>query len=65
MSFSPLQNEVIQEARKRLEGKPWFKGICTDDLPMDREIEEDREGCIHRVMDQTTYWDAPMMGLGA
>lgn len=53
-----LQTAVIAEARSRIQHKPWFKGICTDNLPTDAEIREDREGAVERIVNETMYWDA-------
>lgn len=62
--FTPLQRRVFNAAKAKLEKKPWFTGVCTDDFPTDVDIQKDFEGSVTQVMMLTAYWDAPGSGLG-
>ena len=57
--LTPKQQAVANSAKKRLQDKPWFKGVCIDDFPSDQEIDDDFEGCVSQVELQTAMWDAP------
>jgi len=56
--LTSLQKEVVEEARKRMTGKPWFKGVCLDILPSDSEILHHHQRSVDDIVDNTIYWDA-------
>jgi hypothetical protein len=62
--LSELQQRAVTAARARLQGKPWFSGVCLDNMPSDNEIREDFEGAVTQLAIDTAYWDAPKHGLG-
>jgi hypothetical protein len=51
------QNQVVEAARERLKDRPWFKGICLDNLDTDEEIDKDFEECVEALVTDTIYWD--------
>jgi hypothetical protein len=59
MELTDLQKQACALARKQIEGKPWFRGLCLDNMPTDEEI-----ACmgLHEaatsIAFQTAYWDA-------
>lgn len=57
--LTPKQTEVANRVKEILSAEPWFKGVCIDDFPSDREIDEDFDGCVAQVMFVTEMWDAP------
>lgn len=58
-AFGPNQDKVFNEALKRLEKEPWFKGVCCDDFPSEVACEEDFEGCVSSITFNTAMWDDP------
>lgn len=52
------QKEVVEKAKKRMAGKPWFKGVCLDNLPSDAKILKHPERSVNDLIDNTMYWDA-------
>ena len=59
MPKTELQQKVLLEVEKRLQGKPWFKGICTDKIPSDEDIKKDFLRAVQLVQMETEYWDKP------
>lgn len=62
--LTDLQKEVFEEAKRRLEHKSWYRGICTDlfkpqeDFGSDEKIREAGfETAVLAVCDDTAYWD--------
>ena len=56
--MTELQAEIIKEARIRMQDHSWFKGVCTNNLPTDAMIREDREKSIDVLINETMYWYA-------
>ena len=52
-----LQQEIIDEASRRLQGTDWFRGLCLDNLMNDHQIMQDREAAIEALIMDTYYWD--------
>jgi len=59
MMLTPKQQAVANRVKEILQNKPWFRGVCVDDFPTDREIDEDFDGCVAQVEFVTAMWDAP------
>jgi len=57
--LTDLQQQVFNEAKRRLRNEPWFCGICGDDFPVDADILADFEGSVTGVMFATAMWDDP------
>ena len=57
MELTELQEKVFQEAKKRLQDKEWFQGVCMDCFPSDKEIQENFEDAVQAVVCETSYWD--------
>lgn len=58
--MTALQQQVVKAARKKLEKKSWFRGVCLDNLPDDEYIR--RHGFDNAVTDvvvETQLWDDP------
>jgi hypothetical protein len=53
------QNKVFEEAKKRLKKKKWFRGICVDNLPSDKDCRDDFEGAVSELIFETAMWDNP------
>ena len=59
MKLSEKQKEVFKAAKNSLQGKSWYKGICMDNFPTDKEIERDGiESAVQQVCMETEMWDA-------
>ena len=58
-NLTDAQRKVYEEAKKRLQTKDWFCGVCLDDFPTDKMCIEDFEGSVVQVELGTAYWDAP------
>ena len=57
-NLTELQEKVCDLARKQIEDKPWFQGICLDDIPSDKEIlTMGLEESADQIALQTAYWD--------
>ena len=60
MNLSPMQQKVVESAKSQLSGEPWFRGVCIDSLPRDREIERDGiEEHASQLVIETAMWDDP------
>ena len=63
MEYSELQNKVLNEAKRRLKHKKWYRGICVDNVPKDGDIKLNGfEWAVHEIIYETEFWDAPNMG---
>ncbi len=59
MELTQLQRQACALARKQIEGKPWFRGLCSDNMPTDEEIADmGLEDAATLIAFQTAYWDA-------
>ena len=59
MELTELQKKACALARKQIEGKPWFRGLCLDNIPTDKEIADmGLEDAATSIAFQTAYWDA-------
>ena len=61
MTLSKLQEGLLREAREKLKGEPWFRGVCIDEFPTDEAIRRDREAALSDVIMTTQWHDAPDM----
>lgn len=59
MQLTESQQKVFNAAKKRLARKPWYRGVCCDDFPSDKECRENPEDAITAVEMQTALFDAP------
>jgi hypothetical protein len=60
LALTENQNNVVNEARKRLKDKPWYRGICLDNVPTDSAIDaEGFEKAVQDVVLETSFWDNP------
>jgi hypothetical protein len=57
--FTTLQQQVFEAAKVRLQGEPWYKGVCCDDFPTDHEIADNFDGAVSAVVSETAMWDDP------
>lgn len=54
------QQSLVLKVTEELQHKPWFKGVCLDNLPTDKEIDRDGEDVwIAQLTLDTEYWDNP------
>jgi uncharacterized protein YlaI len=57
-NLTDLQQQVFDSAKKRLENKPWYRGVCMDCFPTDGEImRHGVDECADRVIMETEQWD--------
>ena len=55
MNETPFQQRVIEEVRKRIGSKPWFRGVCMDKL---KDIEGmSFEDAVSTINADTQMWD--------
>ena len=59
MMLTEKQKAVADRVKEILKSRSWFKGVCVDDFPTDREIDEDFDGCVAQVEFVTAMWDQP------
>ena len=60
MALTDLQQEVVEKAKAQLKDEPWFRGLCLDELPWDKEIERDGvDACADQLVIDTAMWDDP------
>lgn len=57
--LTELQQQVFDEAKKRLKRYDWFCGICMDDFPTDVAIKENFDDAVDGVVMLTEMWDNP------
>ena len=55
--YSTLQEEVVNEAMRRLKETYDHDQVCVDQLPNDESIRFDREEAIDNLVIDTCYWD--------
>ena len=62
--LTELQEEVIQQAKLEIQDRPWFKGVCLDQVSKmsDEEIRRSMIKAVQTVGLDTMYWDAPDEG---
>ncbi len=53
------QKMVFEQARKKLEKKPWYSGVCCDNYPSDKECTENPSDAVASVIMETMMCDAP------
>lgn len=59
--MTELQGKVIEAARRKIENKSWFQGVCLDELKNlnDVMIEEiGFDNAVEIVVSDTMAWDA-------
>lgn len=56
--LTELQEKVTTAAKERLKNYKWFRGVCIDELPSDKQISEDFDGAVTDVTMSTAMWDA-------
>ncbi len=60
MHLTDIQTKVFNEAKRRLEKQPWFRGVvCLDNFPSHEECVNNFEDAVVSVEMETTMWDAP------
>lgn len=52
------QQQVVDEAKKRLSTNSWYSGVCLDQLPSEEECANDFEGAVTMLEMDTAYHDA-------
>ncbi len=57
------QKLVFDAVKNKIENEDWYGGVCIDNMPPDRDIDNDFESCVCDVLTETMYWDAPNHGL--
>lgn len=58
--FTELQKQVMELAKEKLSEKPWFSGICLDNIPCDLEIMNTGiEEAVDTIIFETAMWDDP------
>lgn len=57
--LTDLQQKAVEAAKEILKDKPWFRGVCLDNLPTDKEIEQNFDGAVASIVFETEYWDNP------
>lgn len=57
---SELRDKVFAAAKARLEGYPWFSGVCLDTLPRTDEaiLEKGIDVVVDDIVYDTIYWDS-------
>lgn len=59
-TLSENQEKVFEAAKAQLKEHSWYRGVCLDHFPTDKEIEEiGFDAAVSRVMTETAFWDAP------
>ena len=59
MELTDLQKQACALARKQIDGKPWFRGLCLENMPTDEEIAGmGLHEAATSIAFQTAYWDA-------
>lgn len=53
------QQEAVNLAKEKLKDKPWFEGVCIDNLPTEEECKENLEDAVNSIVFETCMWDAP------
>lgn len=57
--LTEAQEKVLAAAKAQIQHKPWYRGICMDHFPQDREIaERGVDACADTVVCETAMWDA-------
>jgi hypothetical protein len=54
--FGPKQEAVLARAEEILKDKPWFRGICLDNFPDERDIENIEDAAFSVAL-ETAMWD--------
>jgi hypothetical protein len=62
-NLTEKQQQVFDIVKKRICNKPWFKGVCVDNFPTDKEIDEDFSSAVNMVEMETEMWDDPNFGI--
>jgi hypothetical protein len=65
MELTALQEEIAQLAKLELQDRPWYTGVCMDQLlkMSDKDIQEmGTKRAVDVVVLDTMYWDAPDEG---
>ena len=57
--FKPAQAAVFAEAKRRLEKRSWFRGVCLDNFPDEEECILNFEESVGEVAHETSFWDDP------
>lgn len=58
--MTALQKKIVAAVKERLQTRPWFKGVCVDQLPSnDRDILGKEKDFIDILSDDTWYHDSP------
>ena len=56
---SRTQQQIIDAARERMKDKPWFRGVCVNNLPSDPEIAKmGIPEAVDQLVDDTMTLDA-------
>lgn len=62
MSLTTKQKKVYDKALSMLKHEKWYRGVCMDNFPTDKDIERDgTESCASDVFMETAYWDGPTL----
>ena len=63
--LTDLQEEVVQLAKLEIQDRPWYTGVCLDQLlkMTDEDIQKmGAQRAVGIVVLDTMYWDAPNEG---
>lgn len=64
--LTELQEEVVQLAKLDIQDRPWYTGVCLDQLVKMTDEDIQKMGvqrAVEIVILDTMYWDAPNEGL--
>lgn len=53
------REKVVEEAKRRIRGESWFKGVCVNHIPNEQDCEDNFEHCVNQVILETEMWDNP------
>jgi hypothetical protein len=60
MKYSQMtqnQKDVFNAAKIQLKNEPWFRGVCADNFPNDKECKEHFLNAVDSVVYETVKWD--------
>ena len=57
------QKAVIAKARRYLKAKPWYSGVCVDNLPSEQDCKKDPRAAVLSIIMETEYWDGPPLSV--
>lgn len=58
-TLTPVQEEFLKKVKEKGEKYCWWRGVCLDNFPDDKDILADPEGSLDGVLFETAMWDDP------